>query len=224
MARRSTDLESLRRLNPWPDIDGLAGQPSYVWSLDGGGRHLIVDLIRELQPRIFLEVGVFLGGSALQWLENSSDQMTLLAADIWDRHAEDWVFTMAREPLPWITDLNAVLALQAPLKEQGIYRVALHNLRNFRDRVIPLRMRVSQVYSYVKNFVEPDIVYIDANKERQDYILADQAFPRAIICGDDWEWQDDNGDYAVRHFVHEVADTRRCQVVAERATWILKPR
>src|SRR5438105_4530409 len=28
-------LETLRGANPWPDISGLDGQPSYVWSLDG---------------------------------------------------------------------------------------------------------------------------------------------------------------------------------------------
>jgi hypothetical protein len=220
----TTGLERLRALNPWPDIEGLAGRPSYMWSLDGGGRQLIVDLIRELQPKIFLEVGVFLGGSAVQWLQSSSHEMTLLAADIWDQYAQEWVFTMAREPAPWIADMNPVLALQAPLLEHGIYRVALHNLRHFRDRVIPLRMRVSEVYSYVKNFVEPEIIYIDANKERQDYVLAHETFPTSIICGDDWEWQDANGEYAVRRFVHELADTRHCDVTAERATWILRPR
>jgi hypothetical protein len=86
---QNTKLETLRMMNPWPDIRGLAGQPSYVWSLDGGGRHLIVDLIRERQPKVFLEVGVFVGGSSLQWLQNSPVDMTLLAADTWDHFAED---------------------------------------------------------------------------------------------------------------------------------------
>lgn len=71
-----TKLQALRRMNPWPDVSPLDGQPSHVWSLDGGGRHLVIDLIRECQPRVFLEVGVFVGGSALQWLRNSADEMT----------------------------------------------------------------------------------------------------------------------------------------------------
>ena len=149
-------------MNPWPDIRALDGQPSYVWSLDGGGRHLIVDLIRERQPKVFLEVGVFVGGSSLQWLENSPADMTLLAADIWDHGAEYLVFLMARKPAPWIVDMEPVWALQTPLKEHGIYKVALHNLRDFRDRVVPLRMPVVDLYGYVKTFIEPDIIYIDA--------------------------------------------------------------
>lgn len=220
----TTKLQTLRSKNPWPDIQELDGRPSYVWCLDGGGRHLILDLIRERQPEVFLEVGVFLGGSALQWLQNSPRTMTLIAADIWDQHAENWVFQMAREPASWILDMEPVMALQAPLREYGIYKLALHNLREFRDRVIPLRMRVATLYGYLKAFIEPEIIYIDANKERQDYLLAHETFPRSILCGDDWEWQDAKGEYAVRPFVHEVAEARNCDVVAERATWVMRPR
>jgi hypothetical protein len=93
---------------------------------------------------------VFLGGSALRWLQNSPDNMTLIAADIWDHHTENWVFQMAREPASWIVDSEPVMAVQAPLKEYGIYKVALHNLRDFRDRVIPPRMRVATLYGYVR--------------------------------------------------------------------------
>jgi hypothetical protein len=143
----NTDLQTLRSMNPWPAMDELDGRPSYVWSLDGGGRHLIVDLIRERQPKVFLEVGVFLGGSALRWLQNSPDNMTLIAADIWNHYTENWVYQMAREPASWIVDMKPVMALQAPLKEFGIYKVALHNLWDFRDRVIPLRMSVAELYS-----------------------------------------------------------------------------
>jgi hypothetical protein len=219
-----TKLQALRSMNPWPNIGELDGQPSYIWSLDGGGRHLIVELIRERQPKLFLEVGVFLGGSALLWLQNSPDDMMLIAADVWDHYVENWVFQMAHEPASWIVDMKPVMALQAPLKEYGIYKVALHNLRDFRDRVIPLRMPVSTLYGYVKTFIEPEIIYIDANKERQDYVLAHETFPKSILCGDDWEWQDAKGEYAVRPFVHEVAEARNCEIVAERATWVLKSR
>jgi hypothetical protein len=220
----ATKLETLRSQNPWPDIHELDGQPSYVWSLDGGGRHLIVDLIRERKPKVFLEVGVFVGGSSLQWLQNSSDDMTLLAADIWDHGAENFVFKMAHEPAQWIVDMEPVQALQMPLKEYGIYKVAMHNLRDFRNRVIPLRMAAAKLYSYIKTFGEPDIIYIDANKERQDYVLAHETFPNSILCGDDWGWRNKEGEMVVRSYVYEVAKARDCTVTAERATWVLRPR
>lgn len=222
--RIKTKLQALRRKNPWPDISELDGRPSYVWTLDGGGRNLIEDLIRERQPKVFLEVGVFVGGSALRWLRNSPDHMTLIAADIWDQATENWVLEIPSVHPSWIVDSEAVVALQAALKEFGIYKVALHNLRDFRDRVIPLRMSVAMLYGYLKGLVEPDIIYIDANKERQDYVLAHETFPRSILCGDDWAWQDAEGNLAVRPFVYELAEKRNCDVVADQATWVLRPR
>jgi hypothetical protein len=222
--RIKTRLQALRSRNPWPDISELDGRLSYVWSLDGGGRHLILDLIRERQPKVFLEVGVFVGGSALQWLGNSPDDMTLIAADVWDQATQNWVSEMAHERPSWIVDIEPVVALEAALKECSVYKVALHNLRDFRDRVIPLRIPVAMLYGYLRRFVEPDIIYIDANKERQDYVLAHETFPRSILCGDDWEWQDAKGELAVQSFVYEVAEIRNCDVVAEQATWILRPR
>jgi hypothetical protein len=218
----ATKLQTLRSLNSWPDIHELDGQPSYVWSLDGGGRQLIVDLIRERKPKVFLEVGVFVGGSSLQWLQNSPEDMTLLAADTWDHRAENFVFKMAIEPARWILDMEPVLALQRPLKEYGIYKVALHNLRDFRSRVIPLRMDAVKLYSYLKSFGEPDIIYIDANKEREDYILAHETFPNSILCGDDWEWRNKEGEFVVRSYVYEIAKARGCTVIAKHATWILR--
>jgi hypothetical protein len=222
--RIKTKLQALRRENPWPDISALDGRPSYEWSLDGGGRHLIVDLIRERQPKVFLEVGVFVGGSALQWLRNSPDDMTLIAAEPWGKSAEYWVEAMVLERPSWIPDFEPVLALQAVLKECGIYKVALHNLRDFRDRVIPLRIPATTLYGYLRGFVEPDIIYIDATKEREEYVLAHEIFPRSILCGDDWNWRDAKGEFAMRPFVYEVAESRNCDVVAEGATWVLRPR
>jgi hypothetical protein len=214
----------LRRMNPWPDLSQLDGRPPCVWNLDGGGRHLVVDLIRECKPRVFLEVGVFVGGSTLQWLRNSPDKMTLIAADIWDKGAEDWVSQMADEPPSWIADLEPVLALQAALKESSLYQVALHNLRDFRERVIPVRIPVPTLYRYLKRFVEPDIIYIDAKKEREDHVLAHETFPKSTLCGDDWEWRNAEGKLSVQSFVYELAEARHCDVVAEGATWVLRSR
>jgi hypothetical protein len=55
----------------------------------------------------------------------------------------------------------------------------------------------------------PDIIYIDANKERQQGtpqdVLAHETSPNSILCGDDWEWQDSKGEYAARPFDSAVA-------------------
>jgi hypothetical protein len=130
---------------------------------------------------VFLEVGAFVGGSTLQWLRNSPDKMTLIAADIWDKGAEDWVSQMADEPPSWIADLEPVLALQAALKESSLYQVALHNLRDFRERVIPVRIPVPTLYRYLKRFVEPDIIYIDAKRNQRTMFWHMRLF-RSRLC------------------------------------------
>ena len=72
--------------------------------------------------------------------------------------------------------------------------------------------------------VNSSIIFIDANKEKKDYLLAHEMFPAARICGDDWDWHDARGEIIVRRYVHEVASLRNCDVVAERATWVLTPK
>jgi len=217
-------LERLRTAHPWPDISALSGEPPYLWTLDGGGRHLIIDLIRQEKPKVFLEVGVFLGGSALLWLEHSPRDMTLLAADSWHAAAQEWIIDMGRDPEPWITDLDLVRSLRDPLGEHGMFNVAMHNLRRFRDRVIPLRMPAADLYPHLKKFLDPDIIYIDANKEREDYFLAHEMFPSATLCGCDWEWADASGECPVQDYVGEIARIRRCEVIAEKCTWIIRSR
>jgi hypothetical protein len=219
-------LEALRCANPWPDISGLEGQPSYMWSLDGGGRHLVTDLIKEVRPKTFLEIGTFLGGSALQWLESAPD-FTLIVVDAWSKKVADMEKFTQRQidhPPAWVQDIDLLRRLVQPLAEHGIFKVAMHNLRRYRARVIPIVMTTKKAYAYVSEFIEPDIIYIDANKEKQDYHLAHETFPATRICGDDWYWEDARGEFTVRRYVNEVASLRNCHVVAEGATWVLTPK
>ena len=216
-------LESLRGANPWPDISGLDGQPSYMWNLDGGGRHLVTGLIKQVRPKTFLEIGTFLGGSALQWLKSAPD-FTLIAIDTWSVYLAPWIQQQIDQPPAWVKDIRPLRRLVRPLAEHGIFKVAMHNLRGYRERVIPIVMSAEEAYSYVREFIEPDIIFIDANKEKKDYLLAHEMFPAARICGDDWDWQDARGENIVRRHVHEVASLRNCDVVAERATWVLTPK
>ena len=197
--------------SPWPDLTELRGHPPYLWSLDGGGRHLVVDLINRTKPTSFLEVGCFLGGSALTWLRSASD-FTLIVVDTWDRYAAEWLFRCAETPPPWVQDPAALEPLVRPVKTYGLMNIALNNLRDFKDRVIPLNMRAEEAYRYIAKFVEPDIVYIDAAKEWPEFLLAHETFPNAILCGDDWEWTDDDGEFRVRPFVWDIAERRGCSV------------
>lgn len=216
-------IVGLGSAHPWPDISALDGDPPYMWSLDGGGRELVVDLLQSRPISTVLDVGTFLGGSALRWLA-AREGFTLIALDSWSPYAAAWVDTIIADPPPWMPDVGSLVPISAALHEHGIEKVALHNLRSYRDRVIPIKMPVETGYAHVRSFVEPDLIFIDADKRPPDYMLAHQIFPKAILCGDDWTWQDASGAYPVRDYVNRIAELRDCAVISRDATWLLSPR
>ncbi len=216
-------LATLRAKHPWPDISALDSSPPLSWNLDGGGRNLVIELIKRAKPKVMLEMGTFLGGSALQWL-GADDDFTLIALDSWTAAAGAWVGKTIQEPPSWVADPLALVPIRDTLAKHSIMSVALHNLRAHKHRVIPIQMTAADGYPYLSAQLEPDIVFIDANKEMQDYSLAHELFPHAILCGDDWSWRDKSGAYPVRRYAQDIAERRRCNVVSQDATWILAPK
>jgi hypothetical protein len=214
-------IEALRLVHPWPDISALQNDPPHVWSLDGGGRKIISELIQRVRPQTILEVGSFLGGSALTWL-SAGPRFTLIALDSWHQHAANWIDVVIANPPSWVSDVEALKPISQAIHRTDLMTVALHNLRRYRDRVIPIRMTAVEGYPYIAGLVQPDIVYIDADKQAENYYLAHKLFPNAIICGDDWTWRDEAGELPVRRYVNEIAALRGCSIVAEDATWMLQ--
>jgi len=219
-AKPRDGLDALRARHPWPDISGLDGDPPYVWTLDGGGRELVAKLIKKTRPQIFLEVGTFLGGSALRWLATRPN-FTLIILDSWPDSAGLWRDTVVASPLFWGKDTKPLKPIAQAIHRHGIVKVALHNLRRYRDRVIPIQMPLEAGYAHVRGFVEPDMIYVDADKQPQSIMLADQFFPAATLCGDDWEWQDEGGGYPVRDPVRRIAALRGSRVLTKESTWVV---
>ena len=220
---QASGLEALKAENPWPDLSALEGHPPYLWTLGGGGRHLVTDLIIQTKPSTFLEVGCFLGGSALTWLRSAPD-FTLIVVDTWHAWCAEWFFRCVEDPFPWVKDLDALKPLVAPIQKHGLMKIALHNLRDFKDRVIPINLPAEDAYRYISKFIDPHIIYIDANKEWPEFLHAHETFPNAILCGDDWDYHGDWGDqaeYPVRPHVREIARRRGGSVVTDRATWMI---
>lgn len=151
-ANLDASLDLSRTAHPWTDISEQSEYMPHIWRSDGGGRHLIIDLIKQKTFKVFLGVGVFIGGSALFRLEYTPIDMTLLAVDTFHAGAQEWIFAMGRDPAPWTTDVSLVQSVRDPLEKHGMFNVAMHNQRRFRDRVIPLRMPAVELYPYLKQF------------------------------------------------------------------------
>jgi len=105
----------------------------------------------------------------------------------------------------------------------GVMEVALNNVREYIDRIIPIRKSAPEVYGYLRSCgLKPEAIYIDANKEWPPFIGAHESFPDAIICGDDWTWKNADGEYPVREFAHKIAEMRKGKVISRKATWLIE--
>ncbi|GAB5455811.1 MAG: hypothetical protein Hens2KO_20400 [Henriciella sp.] len=212
-------LEKLDATQGRPDIRGIT---PYRYTLDGGGRHAVQKLIDELDAKLLLEVGVYLGGSCYDWLEHS-DALHVIGIDTWsDTYNARQDLTRYREInsscFRYIDDIDGFIESTAT---HGFYASALANLSVFGDRFHPYRGSAPNVLYELRDLgVEPDIVYIDSAKNRANLDAAYECFPKAKLCGDDWEWGASLGfpmQQAVNGFAEENGFTAR----ASGATWIL---
>ncbi len=212
-------MDALRRDNPWPELP--AGVEPFYLSLDGGGRHLVINLIREHGVTLMLEIGCFFCGSARQWLDSSPD-LEVIGVDPWDFNFSTYVRQKAEEGHPSFAALEDPFALADTIQRYGNYCLALNNIRDERDRFIPVRQRSPEALHYLqRRGIQPQLIYIDALKSDEDLWVAHDLFPRSILCGDDWNWPDENGRFRMREHVEHFADEKSFTIEAVGQTWIL---
>jgi hypothetical protein len=175
------------------------------------GRDLIEDLIRDRRLGVVLEIGSFLGGSALRWLRASPD-VVVVAVDPWqDDWAGDYLGTLGyphqRERL------NA---------RDGLFELFLRNVQPFAGRVIPVRKASPQVLDELAWLgLQPDLVFIDATKLTCDLATASELWPNAILSGDDWSFEGGGSQLPMREIVQRFAERRSLPVVRKSETWLV---
>ncbi len=229
VSRINQGLKPLLRDNPWPDF--IYGEVrSFELSLDGGGRgghEIIIDVIKKYDVKLMVEVGCFLGGSAVKWLRAKKD-LTLIGVDPWDGNWAAYIETMALDPVRsrtvWHLKEEEIALIVACIRRYGNFCTAMNNLRIYKDRFIPVRRKIPEAFGYLRErLIEPDLVYIDAGKYREDIDTAYEMFPDAIICGDDYLWPDENGVFRMKEAVHSFAEEHNMEVQHKMQTWLLVP-
>jgi len=214
-------IEALRRDNPWPEFAYGSIAPFYL-SLDGGGRHIITELIQALEPEIMVEIGCFLCGSTKQWLD-ADPAMAMIGIDPWDGNWSPYLTRRAASPS--MATLDNIDRVKLELEIHGNFCVALNNIRAYKDRFIPIRQRSPAALEYLKKrSIVPQIIYIDAFKERADLDAAHALFPHATICGDDWNWRSPEGVLQMQKNVKDFAAEQSFAITADKATWLLTPK
>jgi hypothetical protein len=230
VSRINIGLKALRRDNPWPEF-GYGEIEPFSLPLDGGGRggrEIVVEAIKANNVELMLEVGCFLCGSTLQWLR-SSDKLTVIGADPWDANWAAYVETLAldvaRARTVWHLTDEQIATIVHNQRHYGSFCVAMNNVRLYKSRFIPVRRKAPEVFSYLKvREIEPQLIYIDADKKRDDLDEAHRLFPNAILCGDDWLWPDESGVMVMQEAVKAFAAEKGFEIKSARQTWVLTPK
>lgn len=209
----------LREKYPAPQIDGIG---SYYFSLDGGGRELIIDAIKENDVKVMLEIGCFLCGSTLQWLQGDSD-VKIIGVDPWEAKFYEILERYDGNPVfePCFSEIDDRKEFIDSVRNNGPFVSAVANVHEYLGRFIPVKgFSPGIMHDLFHLGVQPDLVYFDSNKILDDLEVARSLFPKAIICGDDWTWGADQG-YPVRKAVYAYCDKYGVEVRSDRATWLL---
>jgi hypothetical protein len=143
-----------------------------------------LEIFRALQEHEpvarYLEVGSWLGGSALRAAE-AFPTAEIVCVDAWLGSAEHW-----GQPEEESHDLCRCPATGDP----GIYAHFLANVAAHRARLVPLRLPSLTAAQLLRHHaIAADVIYLDAGHSREE-VLLDCAhwWPRATrwLLGDDW--------------------------------------
>ncbi|WP_229801495.1 class I SAM-dependent methyltransferase [Tateyamaria omphalii] len=223
-------LEALRRDNPWPEFPYEEHAPFHL-ALDSngdGGREIILNQILEYDVKLMVEVGCFLGGSALHWLGTKPD-LHLIGVDPWENSWARYVEDMAKDPsmsrhVAHISDVE-VARIADLIRQFGNFAVTMNNLRRHKDRFTPVRRFSPEALQYLSDRSVPvELIYIDAFKHRADLDAAYALFPDAVLCGDDWLWPDETGEFVMQTAIKEFAHEHGFDIEDKRQSWVLRRR
>lgn len=166
MIKKGHSLESLP--SPYNSLNKLL--PYHCWGWFGNQR-MLTELFDAINPQIIVEVGCWLGESAIFIAEHSAAK--LYAVDHW---------------LGSVEHQNVSLVKDGTLYDQFLSNV-IH--RNLTHKIVPVReysLKAAEKFN-----VEADLVYIDASHDTES-VLADiyAWFPKlskkGVLCGDDFTW------------------------------------
>lgn len=212
-------FETLHREHPWPER--RPAESRIDWSMDAGGRDTLVRLIRDRGMTTVLEIGVFLGGSLRQWLD-ASPAVRVVAVDPWP------CFPQMAEVVRRHGQPDSV-GKQLTAHADSLYHTFLSNFWEQRQRIVPVRgMGLAVLEQLAAAGLQPDLIYLDADKSGEELLLCERLFPRALMAGDDWFWTDAGERYRGRDEEHPIrgpvranAARRGGHLLVDQSTWVV---
>jgi hypothetical protein len=103
----------------------------------------------------------------------------------------------------------------------------LANLWDYRERVIPIRGNSPDMLFEIHRLgAEPDLIFLDADKEGREIEICHELFPNATMTGDDWWWGRDrwwraDKGYPIRKPVKDFCRQNRRFLKTSYQTWVI---
>jgi hypothetical protein len=184
---------------------------SYGWFWPA--HEIVFKCLLPEEPKILLELGSFLGRSVTHVLSKYPNAL-VFAADYWDNER-------LKQDAHYKAMDQRIIATY-PLYETFLvntwqYRLRVSNQQEFYG-LVPMRMRtIDAIHLLHSHGITPDFIYVDAshyyNEVKADIEACLDLFPKAAMCGDDYNFED------VRRAVDEVASQRGFRVTVEGQCW-----
>lgn len=209
--------DRLRKQYPWPSKRPLPAADAFDWTLDGGGRDLLTHMFEQRCPKLMVEVGSFMGGSALRWLRENP-QMKLVCIDPFRDTSTGYIRSIVNAP--WAARYGELPKYADLIDQYGALNVVRNNLWVYRDRVVLVPGTIQDKAPELEG-LDPDVSFIDAMKVREEFDILDRLFPDAIFTGDDWNWVSKDGEMPIPIYASEVADRRGGDVYAKACTFLI---
>lgn len=191
------DFTALKAAYPWPDTQPEGPRDMQGWF--GGNHEAILNAVLNDSTKFIVELGSWKGLST-EFLLRRAPNAVVAAVDHWKGSPEHVEMGFSKD---W----------------EHVYDQFLHNLWDYRERLIPVRELTTQGMARIREFgLCPDLVYVDAAHDTESCLVdietAYRLFPGAIICGDDWNWD------SVRLAVVKFAQANGLSVKVKLPAWI----
>ena len=147
---------------------------SHGWFRQGNQKNLNF-LISKYKPKVIVELGTWLGSSAIFMASRLDEDGKLYSVDDWTASSDQSI------------QLDKSVHSKLPtLYQQFLSNVIHHNLT---DKIIPVRMKTLEAAKALN--IKADLIYVDASHDEES-VFNDimhwhpKLNPQGIMCGDDW--------------------------------------
>jgi hypothetical protein len=162
-------------------------------------------IMNIVHPKVIVELGSWVGSSAVYLAQNSAPDTLVYAVDHWLGSAEHHVQAPFNAMLP------------------TLYQQFLSNVKNvgLTHKIIPVRMTTLEAARSLN--IQPDMIYIDASHDEESVYQDIMAwYPKlqsnGIMCGDDFNWP------GVARAVNRAATELHRNIHASGPTWSFNPK